>query len=233
MSRLVLSIVMVAVLAGGAFANIPDPALSTVPPVLIVPNNPNNNTPPSGPNTLGYTVNVVGNLGPVNNAAVELRFSPDAYALIAACDGLDGESPFCDLTAPVPPATDQICSALTDPSGDATFYISGGGCILPGAVNPYTVEVWANGVLLRTNLKIFSPDAVNSSGQTTAVSEASNCDDNVTEVGLGDAVFHTGDFAGISYNACSDFDNDESANLADAVIGTQYIINGNTCSCAP
>jgi hypothetical protein len=233
MSRLVLSIVMVAVLAGGAFANIPNPALSTVPPVILVPNNPNTLSSPFGPNILGYTVNVQGNLGPVIGAVVELRFSPDAWALIAKCDGADGNPEFCDTSAAVPPATDYICVATADNAGDATFNISGGGCILGGAVDPYTVEVWANGVPLASNLKIFSPDVTNGAGQTTAISGVSNCDVDETTVGLADVVFHTGDFAGLVFNECSDFDDDGTPNLADALIGTQYIVNGNTCSCTP
>jgi hypothetical protein len=229
MSRLVLSIVMVMALAGGAVANIPDADLSTVPPVLLVPNNPNTLGAPFGPNTLGYTVNVQGNLGPVNNALVEVAFSQAAWARIAKCNGTDGRPAFCDLT---PPA-DYICTATTNPAGNATFNISGGGCILAAAVNPYTVEVRANGVVLANDIKIFSPDAVNNAGQTTAASGVSNCDVTSTSVGLSDAVFHTGDFSGITYNACSDFDNSGTANLPDAVIGTQYVVNGNSCTCTP
>jgi hypothetical protein len=229
MSRIVLSIMMVMVLAGGVFANIPDPTLSNAPPVLLVPNNPNTLGPPFGPNVLGYTVNVQGNLGPVNNALVEVAFSQAAWVRIAKCNGTDTRPAFCDVT---PPA-DYICTATTNASGNATFRISGGGCILATAVNPYTVEIRANGIVLANDIKIFSPDAVNGAGQTTASSGVSNCDATATAVGLSDAVFHTGDFAGITFNECSDFDNSHSANLADAVIGTQYIVNGNSCTCTP
>jgi hypothetical protein len=238
---------LVAVLAGGAFANIPDAALSTVPPVLIVPNNPNSGItvdcpgPPAvpvqyGPNNLGWTVNVQGNLGPVVGAVVEVAFSQAAWDRIAKCDGdapecafPTGRPAFCDMTGPA----DYICTAVTNGAGDATFFISGGGCILAAAVNPYTCEVRANGIPLATDIKIYSPDAVNSGGQTTAQSGTSNCDVNTTGVGLSDATFHTGDFSGQTFNACSDFNNNGLADLPDAVIGGQYIINGNGCTCTP
>jgi hypothetical protein len=118
MSRLVLSLMLVAVLAGGAFANIPDAGLSDVPPVLIVPNNPNSGItvdcpgPPVGavqygPNNLGWTVNVQGNLGPVVGAVVEVAFSQAAWDRIAKCDGdapecafPTGRPAFCDMTGP-------------------------------------------------------------------------------------------------------------------------------------
>jgi hypothetical protein len=231
---------MVAALAGGVSANIPDAALSDVPPVLLVPNNPNTLAAPFGPNNLGYSVDVVGNLGPVGDAVVELIFSSAAWTRIAKCNGSDGNPAFCDVLGPT-----YVCTATTvgpsglngnppgTPVGRATFFISGGGCILAAAVNPFTVEVRANGVVLANDIKIFSPDVVNAAGQTTAVSNTSNCDVNLTQVGLSDATFHTGDFAGITYNACSDFNDSNTADLPDAVIGGQYIVNSNNCSCTP
>jgi hypothetical protein len=224
---------MVAVLAGGAFANIPDPALSKVPPVLIMPNNPNLLPPPVGPNSLGYTVEVIGNQGPVNNALVEVDFSHAAWLRIAKCNAGDGSSVFCGgiVAQPTTPAPHYICTATTGIDGKATFQISGGACILATAVNPYTVEIRANGVVLANDITILSPDVVNDNGQTSAQTQTSNCLLGQTSTGLSDAVFHTSHFSGATFNRCSDFNDNDISDLADAVIATQSLTSGNACTC--
>jgi hypothetical protein len=214
-----------ALLASPVLAGLPDPSLSTVPPIMMVPNN-SQSVSTQAVNSLGYTVTVVGQQGPVANAVVQITFSPQAEDLIAWCNGLDGA-----------PTSPRPLTATTDGAGQATFRISGGGCIVPGQVTPWTAEVSANGVVLRTDAAIISMDAVNTVGQTTAVSGTSNCDPQgagfETRVGLSDAVFHTGPFATGTFNPCSDFTGDNVISTADAVIATQFITDSNSCTCDP
>jgi hypothetical protein len=225
MSRRLLALFVGSLMGSTAYAGLPDPSLSTVPPIMMVPNN-NPGVSIQTVNSLGYTVTVIGQQGPVANAVVTITFSAQADALISWCNGLDGAP-----TSP-PPLT-----ATTNSAGQATFRISGGGCIVPGQVSPWTAEVSANGVILRTDAAIISMDAVNKVGQTTAVSGTSNCDPEgagyETRVSLSDAVFHTGPFSTGVYNACSDFTGDGVITTADAVIATQFITDSNTCTCDP
>lgn len=235
MSRLVLSILLVAVLAGGAFANIPDAALSTVPPVLMVPNNANTLAPPQGPNVLGYSVTVNGAGGPVGGALVELFFSTAANALISWCNGADGR-PVTPLAAA---PGGFVTTAVAGPDGIATFKLSGGACIR-GTQLALTAEVRANGIPLGSRLAVLSPDATNKSGQNTSASGSKNCGAEPsapggfeTRVGLSDAVYLTGPFAVGTYDACADLNGSGSVTTGDAVIATQFVVNSNNCSCTP
>ena len=117
--------------------------------------------------------------------------------------------------------------------------LSGGVCIKATQVNPFTVEVRADGVPLATDIAILSPDATNNNGQTSLQSGAKNCGPAPapggfeTRVGLSDAVYLTTPFATGTYDACADLNGVGGVTLGDAGIATQFIVNSNNCSCTP
>ncbi|NNF06614.1 MAG: hypothetical protein HKN21_07625 [Candidatus Eisenbacteria bacterium] len=200
-SRLLLAAIMVGALtASVSFAGIPDPALSTVPNVLVSPDG-----------SLEYKVTVVGADGPIDTALVQIVVGAEADGLICWCVG----------------QTHPTIEATTDASGCASFFISAGGCIDSSLVaSPPAVEVFANGIKIGEP-GIVSPDAVDANGDVTQTPWVigANCD-----VALGDAVYHTPFIAGGLPNFCSDMDSDGAVTLADAVTLTAPISNGASCS---
>jgi hypothetical protein len=130
---LLLVSLLIPALAG---ANVPDPALSTVPNVIMTPQG-----------TIPYVVNVVGSQGPVDAALVEVVFTAAADPLICWCPG----------------QVHPTITALTDPAGDAVFVIEGGLCMDPSRLGGTAVEVFANGIKL-AEVGSVSPDAVDAAG---------------------------------------------------------------------
>ncbi len=180
-------------------ANIPNPGLSTIPNVLI-----------SVDGTLSYTVSIQGQLGPVNQGTVELVFSAEADGLLCWCVG----------------QTRGTLSALTDPSGTATFLIAGGGCLEPSQTASGVVcEVFVNGFKM-AEVGVVGPDAVDSGGRlpTEGWTPGSSC-----VVGLADATFHSGPISSGSYSYCSDLNSDGAVGLQDGVLLTDPITRGDTC----
>jgi hypothetical protein len=124
-------------LAGNAWSATPDPALSTVPNVVVEPGG-----------SLAYRVTVVSVNGPVPGAIVRLHLTSEGDGLLGWC------------TSQGHPDID----ATTNGSGVATFNVAGGGCLNPAALSAPPVQVFANGVLLR-QVGIVSGDAVDDSGK--------------------------------------------------------------------
>jgi len=123
--------------AGNAWSATPDPALSTVPNVVVEPGG-----------ALAYKVTVVSVDGPVSGAIVRLHLTPEAEPLVGWCSGQG--HPDIDAT--------------TDGSGVATFNVGAGGCVNPAALSAPPVQVFANGILLR-QVGIVSADAVDDAGK--------------------------------------------------------------------
>ena len=220
MSRLIrVSILAVAALAiaAGAYASIPDPALSDVPDAITL-------SPGDlyGGNPIGtYVVHVEGPIGAVNGALVELEISEDADILIAWCG-----DPYNQIH--------PLLTAFSDANGDATFTFYGGGCLDPdeffGAT--FIAQVRANTIVLGEPY-MTSPDAVNSQGRTATDTEETNCELGETQVGLSDAVFHTRPIKLGLVEACTKYvpPFDAPVALDDAVFVTPYIKNSNFCVC--
>ncbi len=196
--------VLLALLWGSsALANIPDPGLSTIPTVVVSP---------SG--TLDYSVNIVGQLGPMNTATVELIWSAEADSLMCWCTG----------------ENHPLITSTTDPSGTAVFNIAAGGCLDPSLLSGgIAVEVFANGFKM-AEVGVVSSDLVDGSGirATQGWNPAGSC-----AVGLSDASAHTNAFATGIYDFCSDINSDLTVSLDDAVILTQPITDGLSCPQAP
>lgn len=189
--------------ATAAVANIPSPELSDVPDFMTIT--------PDG--SFGYTVTVNGSQGPVNGALVQLRVTGFADPLVCWCAGQVHPS----------------ITGVTNPSGQVTFFVAGGGCVDPSRLGEVVVDVLADGVPL-DQVGINSPDAVNSDGLL-------NTDDDfvfdaLCVVGLADAVFHTNPIANGLQEVCTKFTAPYNGfvGVADATFVTDYILNGASCT---
>ena len=122
-TRIASLVCMALLVAGTAFAAIPDPTTSIVPNVVYSPNG-----------SLDYTVVVNNGAGaPVAGSTVRVVFSAEADALVCWCAG----------------QTHPVIQATTNAAGEAVFNIAAGGCIDPNLVAaPPAVQVFADGVLL-------------------------------------------------------------------------------------
>lgn len=186
-----------------AFAGVPDAGLSNAPNVLITPDG-----------SLEYIVYVANASGPIDTAQVSLIFSVEAAGLVCWCTG----------------QTQPLIQGVTDVAGEASFFISGGGCLNPDStVSIPVVQVIANGVLL-DEVGVVSPDIVDNGGKlpTQGWNPGGLC-----EAGLGDLVSHTGPLASGAYSFCSDFDSNGVIDLGDAVLVTPALATGATCTQAP
>lgn len=221
-------------LAVPAFANIPDPLLSTIPRYVTI-------APDGGGSLISFTIDVVGAAGPVNDAVVELIFSAQATELIAWSDPVPGGADIPDSLCSPGRHYTVVAQGASDPNpGRAVFHIAGGGCIVepdyPGALFDI-VTVKADNVLM-AQLEVNSPDAVNNDGKmaTDPTVLAPVCDAGFLSVGLGDATFFgtyikTGDphkcsdvaapYGGPLYNT----------DLGDATILGTYIKTGPSAAC--
>jgi hypothetical protein len=229
-----------ALCATGSLANVPDPELSEVPPVLSVSPTTEITVAQGGLQPLTFAVTVIGATGPVAGSFVELEFGPEADELISWCTG---------QTHPV---LSGISGSGTWPPGVVEFDVLGGGCITPGAY-PGAAAIWtltADGILLAEGY-VTSPDAVNAAGKLPTDSRPGgkprldgglpNCEDPdgdgtyTTESGLGDAVFFTRPFATGEPEECAQFGPPwvGPIDLTDTVLATAYLKNSGTCTCTP
>jgi hypothetical protein len=164
---------------------------------------------------MAYTVTVVSDEGPVDQALVQLAFSAEAAGLICWCTG----------------QTQPLVETMTNVSGQATFFIAAGGCIDPTLVSsPPAVEVFANGILLK-EVGVVNVDAVDDAGRLPTdpgYSPGVQC-----AAGLSDATYHTNPVAFGVYTFCSDLDSDLDVDLDDAVAITPGLANGWACTVAP
>jgi hypothetical protein len=226
------SILFVAALglcATGSFANIPDPALSSVPAYITL-------TPKSNSQTdlvdFDFTVVVEGQGGPVANSFVEVEFSPDGDDLVTWCDG----------------ETHPLKSGVTGPNGTVVFTFRGGGCItLADFGGPTFIwQVRAGGVVLAEGA-VNSPDAVDSGGRTVTQNNANNnpgsyvpnCDlvppdvgTPSATVGLSDAVYHTPPISLGLISPCTKYTApfDAAVTLGDAQLFTPFATDAGTCA---
>lgn len=203
--RLLLATVVAGALSAGVcFAGIPDPALSDVPNVV---------TSPDG--NLEYIVTVVGADGPIDSALVEIVFSTETDGLVCWCVGQ------------VHPTIQANSNAL----GQASFFISGGGCVDPALVTtPPAVEVFANGIKLGEP-GVVSSDVVDDGGRKPT--DVGYAPGGACKVVIADAVYFTGPIVSGTYDYCTDMDSSGVVNIADAVIVTGPIVSGAICTEAP
>jgi hypothetical protein len=207
-ARMILLAGSVGILAASlAVANIPQADLSTVPSCMIVS--------PDG--ALDYTVEVIGSIGPVNGADVEILVYTDADALVSWCVGQNHPS----------------ILGNTDANGQYTFNIAAGGCVDAIRHGDVVYRVFADGVPIGEGSPqlpgaIVSPDAVNEAGLLPT--DGDYVADTESAVTLADAVFHTGPIVTAVLEQCTDFNSDDVINVSDAVIVTPYIINATSCT---
>ena len=214
--RRVLTLAVVGVgCASLAYANVPNPDLSTVKRCLGIS--------PTG--ALAYNVTIVGSGGPINASRVEVRFNIPGDTLVCWCN------PFNPDPGPVP-ATHSFF-ANTNASGVATFNIHAGGCIeyglaaIPGA-SDIAGEIFADGVKMQ-EFGTVSPDAVDGSGRLPTTTSSLWDPAGSCTVGLSDAVQHTTPLATAVYEWCTDINCDNACGVADAVILTPFLASAASC----
>jgi hypothetical protein len=198
--------------ATAAWANVPDPELSTVPDVIPVA--------PNGGMT--YQVTIAGSGGPIASSQVEIRFTTVGDTLVCWCNTEPGPLP-------------RKRFAATNGSGVASFNLRAGGCVelgvdIPGAAN-FPAEVYADGIKMQ-ECGIVSSDVVDDNGKKATDfpniwDPAGNC-----KTGVGDATFHTTPIAGgpPAYDYCTDFFGDGDVDVNDASFLTPFIAQG-TANC--
>ncbi len=210
-----------ALVATVAFANIPDPALSTVPGYITV----------SDDGSYTVTIQVRGPQGGVDGALVELEVSSDADALVAWANPVPGGA---DSPSQILVGGGRIFAKNANSVGDVTFNIAGGGCIDAAAFSggSFICQVRADGVLLGEP-GINSPDVVNTNGDLPTDIDASICLSNTSGVSVSDAVFHARNIKSGAASVCSDFTDPygDGVSVSDAVVAAGYIKAGSSESC--
>ena len=214
--RRVLALAVVGVAAASlAYANVPDPTLSTVPRCLGIS--------PSG--ALAYRVTIVGSGGPINASRVEIRFNIPGDTLVCWC-----------TVTPDPGGVPNTHSFFqnTNASGVATFNIRAGGCIqyglaaIPGA-SDIAGEIFADGIKMQ-EFGTVSPDAVDNSGRLPTNTASLWDPAGTCATGLADAVQHTTPLATAAYDWCTDINCDNACGVADAVILTPFLAGAASCA---
>jgi hypothetical protein len=214
--RRVLALAVVGVASASlAYANVPDPTLSTVPRCVGVS--------PSG--ALAYRVTIVGSGGPINASRVEIRFNIPGDTLLCWCSVTPDPGPV--------PATHSFF-ANTTIAGVATFNIRAGGCIqyglaaIPGA-SDIAGEIFADGVKMQ-EFGTVSPDAVDNSGRLPTTTASLWDPAGTCATGLADAVQHTTPLSTATYDWCTDINCDNACGVADAVILTPFLAGAASCA---
>jgi hypothetical protein len=213
--RRVLALAVVGVASASlAYANVPDPTLSTVPRCVGVS--------PTG--ALAYRVTIVGSGGPINASRVEIRFNIPGDTLLC----------WCSVTPdPGPVPNTHTFFQNTNASGVATFNIRAGGCIqyglaaIPGA-SDIAGEIFADGIKMQ-EFGTVSPDAVDGSGRLPTNTASLWDPAGTCATGLADAVQHTTPLSTASYDWCTDINCDNSVGVSDAVILTPFLAGAASC----
>jgi hypothetical protein len=139
MKRLLISVCALALIAGAAFADVPDPSnctcgLDQVGRLLIIPGG---GTPWAPNSNATFSVNVRNAANaPINNAVVEVLIGGQGTGEIGICDN-------------------QQLTKNTDVAGNVTFNVAGGGCYKN---MPDACVIRGNGVIIRTYVDVMSPD---------------------------------------------------------------------------
>jgi hypothetical protein len=213
MKRLLISVCALALIAGAAYADVPDPSncscdLDQTDRLLMIPGGPV--PPPAGPwarnSNAGFSVNVRNAANaPINNAVVEV-----------IPGGLDVYTGLCDYQ-------DDGLVKNTSVSGDVSFNVQGGGCYKG---QPDACVIRANGVIIRTYTNVMSPDYLGY--------------DNVGVAGLYSLTVDPSDLAsfiaayqgGTGPASCHDYGNDGETDPTDlAVFVSSYY--GGVGRCGP
>jgi len=177
-------------LAGAASAGIPDCTLSTIPNVVASPDG-----------SIPTTFTIVSTSGPLNGATVELRYTAV------------GDAAACWCATQVHP----IISGVTNPSGQVTFNVRGGGCLKPATIaGGVAIRVFVNNIACK-EIGQVSPDVNSTTSPPCTVS-------------LSDAVDFTGPLSTSTYSFCFDLNSDNQVGLTDAVIFTSPAANAATCN---
>jgi hypothetical protein len=144
--KLLISVCALALIAGVAYADVPDPTnctcdLDDVDRLLIIPGGDVDGARVWAPNAAAnFCVNVRNAAnGPINNAVVEILVGGQAGNYVGICD-------FQELVK------------NTDISGNVCFNVAGGGCYKGF---PDACVIRANGVTIRTYTNVMSPDYTN------------------------------------------------------------------------
>lgn len=210
-----------ALVATVAFANIPDPNLSTVPGYITV----------SDDGSYVVTIQVRGPQGGVDGALVELETSPDADTLVAWANPVPGGA---DAPSQLLSGGGRIFAKNADATGNVTFRLAGGGCIDKAAYagNGFICQVRADGVVLGEP-GINSFDVVNSNGDLPTDIDQNVCLNGASAVGLADAVFHARNIKSGANAVCSDFTEPygDGVGLTDGVVIVKEVKKGAGETC--
>lgn len=204
-------------------AAVPDTAYCRIPPVIISPANTGMGaTAPYSMQVMGlgatdvpYIVKIANASGPIAGTTVTLGFGAICDTMLTWC------------------STQQhpTVSAITDSLGNATFFISGGGCLDPANTGGWIpVSVYAAGKFLK-NVGVVSLDVCNSASVKildtgSNATGRSHTDGNVN---LSDATYFTGKIKIGAYDFCSDFNGDHKVDLNDAILLTRVVKKGPAC----
>jgi hypothetical protein len=214
MKRLLISVCALALIAGAAFATVPEPSncsctLDGVGRMLLIPGGPT--PPPSGPwsnnGNATFSVNVRNAANaPINNAVVEVLVGGLA----------DGYTGLCAYQ-------DDGLVKNTNVSGDVTFNVQGGGCF---KYQSDAAQIRANGVIIRTYNHVMSPDYTGS----TDVPATYLWSLTVNPQDL--AAFVAAYQGGTGPASCHDYGNDGTTDPTDlAVFSSSYY--GGVGACGP
>ena len=193
----------------------PVPELSTVPDCVTLS--------PTG--ALAYKVTIIGTGGPVNASRIEIRFNVPGDTLTCWCS---------TVVDPGPVPVTHSFFANTNSSGEATFFLRGGGCIernlaaIPGNAD-YAGEVFADGVKF-AEFGTVSPDAVDNAGRLPTSTLSLWDPAGACATGLSDAVQHTTPLSTAVYEWCTDLNCDNAVGVADAVLLTPFLANAASCA---
>jgi hypothetical protein len=198
-SRLLIAGLAVALGSAPAWAGIPEAANSTVPNVVYNP---------TGSKEYIVVIRDAGN-NPLQDIEVRIQFSAEADTTVCWCVG----------------QVHPLIGATTDVNGEASFFISAGGCLDPGHYADPPISVFANGVLMG-EVGGVSADVVDGSGNLPH--EGWNPGGSCVN-GLPDAVYFTPPIQTGFYDYCTDFNSDGAVDLNDAVFITVPISQGQAC----
>lgn len=201
MKRLLISVCALALIAGAAYADVPDPtnctcSLDGVGRLLVIPGGGT----PWGPVGAGnFCVNVRNAAdGPINNAVVEVLVGGQAGNYVGICSG-------------------QVLVANTDVAGDVCFNIAGGGCY-KGQADACVIR--ANGVTIRTYQNVMSPDYTNY--DNVGVPGRWTLTVGPTDL----ASFVTAYAGGTGPASCHDYDNNATTGPTDLAVFTASYFGG-------
>lgn len=203
MARILILVAMMALLATGATANIPDASLSTIPEaIIVVPNSLlDASSNPIYPDH--YDVVIEGAQGPVDGAYVEIEFSEMATGLISWIVPVPA-----GFDTPITAGPSRVYAKSAGINGVAQFYIAAGGCVAQMnssiETEPFIAVIRADNITMG-EAWVVSPDIVNENGELAEDIEVSVCVNNLSTCGLADASYFTPCAKTACAETCSEF----------------------------